>query len=510
MSGEGFGAGPGLAANRRSLLAHPILAAVVLLAVVGLIQYWLRTCGLWVWPRYTLYYPILTDAFMHGQTSLRLKPPAALLALADPYDPAANQGLRFHDAVLYGGKYYLYWGPAPALLAAGVCLALNIYSPDYSDEQLDFLFVFGSVVLATVLLSQVRARLFPKLSAWTILPPVLSLGLGAVALRCGGVYGAAIAGGQFFLLAGVCAGWFGFSSRRARPIWFLAAGSCWALAGGSRVSLPPALAAVAGITLWQAWRGRDQPPGGRSFAAAAAALIVPLLAGAGLMAGYNFARFGSVTEMGLHYQLAGRNQHAMLASEFASWRFVLPNVIRYLLEPPRLSGEFPFVWARHDQSITRIDTLLWLPKGFGFDWVAGLYWTQPFVALAIPALMALGSRRAFHAGGEPADQRRGIWLTACLFAGGVVGFLPSLIVNGSAIRYLMDIIPSFTILAGMGYFWVLSACGDRRRWIEAIAVLVVLGQSAVGILLAINGPNEAFAKNNPELYGEMSSMFGGR
>src|SRR5262249_46036284 len=61
-------------------------------------------------------YPLLTDAFRAGQTSLRVQPPAALLALPDPFDPVANASLRLHDASLYHGKYYLYFGPTPALV----------------------------------------------------------------------------------------------------------------------------------------------------------------------------------------------------------------------------------------------------------------------------------------------------------------------------------------------------------------------------------------------------------
>jgi len=62
------------------------------------------------------YYALLTDAFLAGQTSLLVQPPAEMLALPDPYDPVANARLRLHDASLYHGKYYLYFGPTPAIV----------------------------------------------------------------------------------------------------------------------------------------------------------------------------------------------------------------------------------------------------------------------------------------------------------------------------------------------------------------------------------------------------------
>src|SRR5471030_2947323 len=62
------------------------------------------------------YYALLTDAFLAGQTSLLVQPSAQLLALPDPHDPVANAPFRLHDASLYHEKYYLYFGPTPALV----------------------------------------------------------------------------------------------------------------------------------------------------------------------------------------------------------------------------------------------------------------------------------------------------------------------------------------------------------------------------------------------------------
>src|ERR1700722_18001157 len=92
--------------------------AAALLSCVAAVQLWVLTAGFIGWPGYTNYYAQLTDSFLHGQLSLRTLPPPKLLALPDPYDPVANGPYRLHDAILFDGKYYLYWGPAPALIAA--------------------------------------------------------------------------------------------------------------------------------------------------------------------------------------------------------------------------------------------------------------------------------------------------------------------------------------------------------------------------------------------------------
>jgi hypothetical protein len=59
-------------------------------------------------------YALLTYAFLAGKTSLPVEPDARLLALPDPYRPAAPY--RIQDASLYKGKYYIYFGPTPAII----------------------------------------------------------------------------------------------------------------------------------------------------------------------------------------------------------------------------------------------------------------------------------------------------------------------------------------------------------------------------------------------------------
>src|SRR5713101_86638 len=61
------------------------------------------------------YYNLLSDAFLAGRLSLVVEPSKELLNLPDPYDPSLNAKFRLHDASLYKGKYYLYFGPVPAV-----------------------------------------------------------------------------------------------------------------------------------------------------------------------------------------------------------------------------------------------------------------------------------------------------------------------------------------------------------------------------------------------------------
>ena len=62
-------------------------------------------------------YNRLADGFLAGRTSFAEEAPPELARLANPYDPAQNAPYKkYHDVTYYRGRYYLYFGPTPALV----------------------------------------------------------------------------------------------------------------------------------------------------------------------------------------------------------------------------------------------------------------------------------------------------------------------------------------------------------------------------------------------------------
>src|SRR5512135_3109583 len=113
------------------------------------------------------YYTLLATSFRQGELSLSLRPDPALLELANPYDPAARQGIKVPlDLSLYNGKFYLYWGPAPALLVA---IAKPLLPGQVSDAYLLFAFVCGTFLFEFLLLMHLQRRFFPELPKWIII-----------------------------------------------------------------------------------------------------------------------------------------------------------------------------------------------------------------------------------------------------------------------------------------------------------------------------------------------------
>jgi hypothetical protein len=447
-------------------LRKPLFGAGLVVLLIGVAHVWVISGGKWrAWSAHTTFYSHLADGFMHGQLSLPDVPPPELLALPDPYDPRVNWALRLHDAVLFNGRYYMYWGPVPSLLAIPFCLAVGKTHPTFGDQYLVFIFALGLMIVTSVFMIHIQRRLFASQRLPAVLIAVLSLGMGAPLLFLllrPAVYEAAILAAQFFLLAGLLSIWIAFNRDERRAVPLALAGIFFTLSVGSRVSLAPAIGVVVLLALWR-W---PRP-------ACFAGLILPLAIGGVLYGWYNFARFHSVMDFGLRYQLAGANQHTMAASQYSSPRFILPNILLYTFSQPDYLKKFPYVRA----STPRWTSAMFrLGPTYRIEKLVGLIETQAFLLFA---LVAIGWR---------SRDKTSDWLRRSLWAAAILGFIPALMIDGGTERYLTDTVPCCTILAAMG-FWKLLAISKRhsraRLLIESLAGALVILQCVTGLLLMI-------------------------
>ena len=175
----------------------------ILLVIIAYI--WLISFGSWAhWPaitNYDGYYDELANAFQHGSLSLEIKPDSALLALHDPYDPAVRHSNNVPypiDFSLYNGKYYLYFGPVPALILLVIRL-LGISA--IGDHYLVFGFVLGMFIFQSLLIIKIWKRFFKNIPIWIMSLCILFCGLVSPMpwiLTEARVYESASASGQFF------------------------------------------------------------------------------------------------------------------------------------------------------------------------------------------------------------------------------------------------------------------------------------------------------------------------
>ncbi len=292
------------------------------------------------------YYNVLTAGFLSGQLSLKAEPPAALKALADPYDPAQRATIGdavMHDAVYYKGRYYLYFGVAPALT---VFLPFKALTGLYFPQNLaTVIFCTGGYFCSLGLMLALRRRFFPQAATgWVWLAAVL-MGLGNFCAPMPGpqrgLGECRSASAYFYSSLGFWLLVTGWTAAPRRLGWWWLASAAFGLAIASRPHFV-FLAAGPGV-LWLALRWGEVRRNGRwdlkPIVPEATALFLPVsLIIAGLLV-YNYERFGRPFEFGIRYQLGG---YSVVHATLTSWRFFPINFYLEFLAPSQIQRYFPF------------------------------------------------------------------------------------------------------------------------------------------------------------------------
>ena len=474
-------------------------AAGLAVFIVILAHLWVISAGWWTHcPQYTSCYDRLCDALIHGQCSLRSKPDPGLLALSDPYDPVANAAWRrqpgVHDAVLFNGKYYFYWGPAPALLLAPVKFVLGPRS--IGDQYPAFAFAMGLTIFGAMIMHRIWLYFFQNLPSRLLFAGILIAGLSTpmpYTLARSAVYEAAILGGQCFLVAGI---FFAFPLDRApgprRLVW---ASVCWSLALGCRISLLFSIAAMCLILTFQL----THEVGARTAARRLVALSLPLLVAGALLAAYNVARFAKWSEFGQQYQLNSANYHR--TPHLFQPANAVPGLYSYLLRPIELHPDFPFVSAIAGEGT--FPSWMRLPEHYEcYEPIAGILVVTPIIVFSLIPICRLLLRR----NGRAMHRVTLVFLCASVF-----GFAPIPFMLGSTMRYLCDLMPCLLLLACIG-LWQAFNMPALRTWVRGRAwrffvagTIVTAGWSvAIGILLGITGYYGHFSRFHPYLFGSAS------
>jgi hypothetical protein len=401
------------------------------------------------WHRQTSeYYPLLTDAFLAGQTSLLVRPSAELLALPDPYDYVANAELRLHDASLYHGKYYLYFGPVPAIV---LFLPFKVLTGWHLPTRFAVAFFsaigFGCSCALFFLLAKREKWDCP---AWLGSAAVLSLGTAPGAfflLMRPSFYEVAIGAGYCFMMAGFLLTARGLGEGPPRMAPLAGAGLCFGLAAGCR----PNFAILAALmVVLVAFRSRSNKTHGLAF-------VGPVVVCGILLAAYNYARFQNPFEFGNHYQLADADIHG---SQF-SLATCIPGMYYLLLAPPWISRHYPFIGPSN--SLAAFSSL---PKDFAVAPTIGLVWVAPQALLALMTPWFWRDRRIrdFVKLGSTA------FLIASVYVCALAVTAVFVLLGWIAGRYLVDFAPELLLLSWflLAALWqgVRGLPGRQRRWLQ--------------------------------------------
>jgi hypothetical protein len=504
----GHGAEPRPPLSRMTKVAAMTIACNVL---VGSIYVWFISLGTWShWRISSTYYDQLATAFLHGQLSLETDPSPAVLALPDPYDYAARKGMNVpSDFSLYNGKFYLYFGPAPALMLAAI---RPVFPGLIGDQNVAFAFTCAIFIFESLLVTRIWLRRFSDLPIWVLGISLLVLGLAGpwgLVLGAPRVHFAAVVGGQAFFLAGLFSAFLALDGARVANSGLLLAGIFWVGALATRATQLPAVAfmtvaTIAGIVAKS--RGQGVAISCVQTLQEMLPLVAPLGLGAVGLCWYNWARFGSIFESGFAYQMAAANVGKL---QLWSPLFVVQNIYAYFLNPPRLKAAFPFLSSLHTSKDSIIGFIP-LPRTYVPEEMTGLVISAPFILLALMSVPLLFRKAAPRALSHAEGQLPLAWVVTVLWGAFLFASAPILAFFWATARYFADFVPTLFVLSVIGFWQARQTLAQRpigRALFGGLAIGLAVISIVLSTLLALSINSDAFRSLNPVLWRQLSNLF---
>ena len=414
-------------------------------------------------------YAGLARAMAHGQLYLEEEPPQWLQDMNDPYDKGARDELQketgeeyLFDVAYHDGHYYVYFGVVPVLL---------FYLPFYLVTGANFPTAIGVLIAAIAYILGVSALLdrfaryhFKRVSLGVFLllqiPLVFCSGIMYL-VKFPTFYSLPIMCALAFSVWGLYCWMRGRLSRHACA-WYVAGSLCMALVAGCRPQFL-VLSLLAFPLFWRTFiteRRILTARGAREFAC----LIAPYLVVAAGIMGYNYARFGSFTDFGANYNLTVNDmtKRGMNAGRLA------PAFFSYFLQPPNVTGVFPFIQATDFDTTYMGQTIKEVTFGGIFACLPVL-WVLPFAGRAL----RLRSRQR---------STRTIWgIVVVLLVTGVLVALLDAEVAGILQRYYADF--SFMFLAAaVLLIFIVNENLDPASQMRNVLIKVLLVLVAISVL----------------------------
>lgn len=511
--------GDPVTSGRPPWIAIVLVALVLGVVYVGLVSVWHWTN----WPPATNYYGMLGDAFVHGKTYLPLAPPPELAKLSDPYSSEARKGLSvIGDLSYYQGKYYLYWGPAPAAALAGLEL---LGFPPMGDQMV----VFGAVCLTFIFGALTILRLWrffaPKIPGWLLVAGIVVFGTVHPmlwTLNSPSIYTASNAAGQAFLIGGVFFITVASTGLSGKSLNLALAGVFWGLAIATRLTTGAAVVVLLfGAILLigaRAWRMQDW----RQAATQLLALGLPFAVVMLLYGYYNFVRFGNFLEPGFRFQLTEANKSVQFAhDQLFSLRFLIPNSLYHFFAPLQLRSHFPFLRPVYGEYLpfSQFIKRLGIVPGPRIGAITGLVFAAPTLALNVPLLSRLvstaGPTGIASVPAADTSSRQGFivhlgHIGLAFFLAGVASGLPVLTYTYAASRYDLDFVPLLALssVIGMWYLYEDSRPYPLRSKLAVLLIVALVATStAISFVLALSGAGSRFDDLNPSVYRFLVAFF---
>lgn len=459
----------------------------------------------------TGHYHYLTDAFLAGQLNLLIDPSPEMLSLPDPFDPQKNEHLRLHDASLYKGKYYTYFGPAPVLTL--YIPYLTVTGNQMPDQMATTIYFMGIFIVGILFFYKIRQWLFPNSNIGILLMGVIAFGIlnpFSYLLRGSSVYVVAIGSGCFWFLLCIYLIFCLYINMRTNRItsWGLVvlamATICYGLAVASRPNYSLSVVIFL-LPLYQAWQLGSIGSKGKELFKRAISIGLPLCIIVSLLCIYNYLRFDNIFEFGLTYQLVdGPIEHRN-----NRWNVfnVMYNAYLYFLLPILPDHIFPF-FHLNDQSNwnTTPSYLNHIIQYYGPEPIMGIISNMPTVLGIILFIKFVITKKI-----KRDNHNIFIVLMCLLLVPSVINILLLLLYSSASMRYLIDFLPYVLLLSIVGWLAYLEKI-SKDNFFYRMSVYFFFGilfcwGIFVNFGISMTGCSNDFAKGNKSLFKKIESHF---
>lgn len=481
----------------------PLRKLFILLFVIYLVvsfYFWTSTFGFNTFnqkPRYFSYYNLLTDGFLSGKLSVPLEPTPKLLASNDPYDPIATREYRFHDLVLYKGKYFILHGPVPVLI---FYIPYKLLTKHYITENLViFLFSSGAFVFSCLLLVHIWGKYFNQTSFWMIALLLLILGFGnfsGVLMRRPMMYEVAISSSIFFLLGAI---YFLFTSINSQKIslWKAFLGSLFLGVGvGCRPNVIMTGLLTIFFFLWFIRKSIEK----KELIKVIFTVSVPFTICLICISLYNYFRFENPFEFGARYQLTLFNYNLIGVLHPEN---IILNLYLFLFTLPKIDNIFPFIhidWINTPDFIPK-------PQHTGMGRTVGILPAVPFLftALIYPVFSCFNFLLKENKNNKTMFPKAELLI---ILTPGLVNLIIDSMIPSNELRYRSEI----------AIFLILAACiimfyyeNKLKFFLKLVLNFFTIGLSVISIILgmafSIEVAEDNLKNQNPKEYAKLESYF---
>lgn len=470
------------------------VTAIILVAVQAIIFWnmihWNTTALNWhkSLTHHQQYYELI-DAFKDGHLYLKDDASKEMTELDNPYDTRERELKKVTykwDHAYYDGKYYVYFGAAPAIL---LYLPYNLITGNDLPNYIA-VFIFGIMIMIGILL-----LLWEIIKKWFRNTPFALYLLLSVVFGAAACLAYAVQKPDFYLvpsLGAIMFGLFGLafwlSAERKNEdgttsliSWRLVIGSaCVAMIAGCRPQL--LVVTVFGIILFWNSVFKERTLFSKKSLKQTVAVCLPfVIVGAAVM-WYNYARFGSPFDFGANYNLTTND---MTKRGFVWGRTGL-GIFTYLLQPFNMDAVFPFI---HDFNAATVYQGLTLTEML----MGGVLWLYPILVIG---LYGAFKKNSFS------DRRSYRFVYFSVIFAVILAILDAQMA-GLLTRYFTDFVwIAFigTIITAFAYYEMLRDNEHSRRKFAGITLTLSVITLVLCFLSIFAHTEDSIMKANPTLY----------